>query len=180
MATIGQIYHNVMDTNSGGPLTDDVNIFQDIVKAYGATSFTKVGVQAPPGTQMILNDKTIMVGRTGIYELDEDISITTMRFIQPQVYEKDEAETQIAKEQGEAGMKAAEEARSKALDSLHTRYGDTRNDAYWEEYNNIQAIYIEAYKAALNKYNQGCNGIYILVKDSYKDLDNVIVDFIYE
>jgi hypothetical protein len=38
--------------------------------------------------------KTIMVGRTGIYELDDDIAITNMYFIRPRKYKKDEEASQ--------------------------------------------------------------------------------------
>lgn len=93
MASIGQIYYNVLDTNSGGYLSSNgVDIYSDIVSAYGATAFNKIGIQAPPGTQVVMNDtKNIMIGRTGIYELDYDIKILTMYFVRPKKYIKDEA-----------------------------------------------------------------------------------------
>lgn len=189
MATVGQVYYNVIDNNSGSPISSGVDIFSDIVKAYNAKSFTKLGVQAPSGTQMVMNNnKTIMVGRTGIYELDEDISITSMYFVRPRLYVKDEELSQTTKEEGEAGMQAAEAKRQKALDSLNKEYaGKEQDDNYWAAYNQIQSTYIEEYKIALNKYNQGSNGIYTLPDPNnpdssanYKDLENIIVDFIYE
>ena len=45
--------------------------------------------------------KTIMIGRTGIYELDEDIVITSMKFVRPTVYIKDEKESESKKQEGE-------------------------------------------------------------------------------
>ena len=64
MATVGQVYYNVIDHDSGGilaPMTG-INIFQNIVSAYGANQFTKLGIQAPPGTRVVLNDnKTIVL-----------------------------------------------------------------------------------------------------------------------
>jgi hypothetical protein len=42
--------------------------------------------------------KTIMIGRTGIYELDEDIAITSMYFVRPKNYIKDEEETELKKQ----------------------------------------------------------------------------------
>ena len=77
MPTVGQIYYNVIDNNSGSYASSKEDIYTDLVAQVGASQFNKVGVQAPPGTKMVMNEsKQIMVGRTGIYELDEDIAIT--------------------------------------------------------------------------------------------------------
>jgi hypothetical protein len=43
---------------------------------------------------VVLNtNKVILIGRTGIYELDDDISITSMYFERPRNYTKDEDAT---------------------------------------------------------------------------------------
>lgn len=189
MATVGQVYYRVIDNNSGSPISSGIDIFSDIVKAYKATSFTKLGVQAPSGTQMVMNNnKSIMVGRTGIYELDEDISITSLYFVRPRLYVKDEELSELTKAEGEEGMQAAEDKRQKALDTLNKEYsGKEQDDNYWNTYNQIQSTYIDEYKIALSKYNQGSNGIYTLPDpenpssaENYKELDNIIIDFIYE
>ena len=117
MPTVGQIYYNVIDNNSGSYVSSGQNIFSDIVVQVGASQFNKVGVQAPAGTKIVMNEsKTIMVGRTGIYELDDDIAITNMYFIRPRKYEKDEEASQQAIEQGTAGMQAADKKRSEDLE----------------------------------------------------------------
>lgn len=196
MATVGQIYYNVLDNNSGSYISSGTNIFSDIVAAYGAKQFNKVGVQASPGTKIVMNStKNIMVGRTGMYELDDDIAITAMYFVRPRKYVKDEVASAEAIEQGTLGMVAADEAREAALTEFYKNnptVPDKDNDptgyqAYWDAYNNIQATYITAYQEALNLYNQGINGIYILpnpnnvdAEENYQDLYNVIIDFIYE
>lgn len=120
MPTVGQIYYNVIDNNSGSYVSSGQNIFSDIVVQVGASQFNKVGVQAPAGTKIVMNEsKTIMVGRTGIYELDDDIAITNMYFIRPRKYEKDEEASQQAIEQGTAGMQAADKKRSEDLERFY-------------------------------------------------------------
>lgn len=196
MATVGQIYYNVIDNNSGSYIKSGEDIFTDIVNQIGASQFNKVGIQASPGTQIVMNNaKTIMVGRTGIYELDDDIAITAMYFVRPRKYEKDEEASAEAIEQGVAGMQAAEDTRERALEQFYVDnpvIPDRETDpegyqAYWDAYNNIQMTYIAAYQEALNLYNSGINGIYVLpnpgdvnAPENYQDLYNVIIDFIYE
>lgn len=195
MPTVGQIYYNVIDNNSGSYVSSGQNIFSDIVVQVGASQFNKVGVQAPAGTKIVMNEsKTIMVGRTGIYELDDDIAITNMYFIRPRKYEKDEEASQQAIEQGTAGMQAADKKRSEDLERFYKENPDMPDQdtdpegykAYWDAYNNIQTVYIEAYQTVLSLYNQGVNGIYVLpnpdnvdAPENYQDLYNVIIDFIY-
>ena len=106
MSAIGQIYYRVVDTSSTGDgkhdISSGIDIYNDIVNASSAKQFTKVGIQAPPGAQVVMNaSKTIMIGRTGIYELDEDIVITSMKFVRPTVYIKDEKESESKKQEGE-------------------------------------------------------------------------------
>lgn len=196
MATVGQIYYNVIDNNSGSYIKSGEDIFTDIVNQIGASQFNKVGIQASPGTQIVMNNaKTIMVGRTGIYELDDDIAITAMYFVRPRKYEKDEEASAEAIEQGVARMQAAEDARERALEQFYVDnpvIPDRETDpegyqAYWDAYNNIQMTYIASYQEALNLYNSGINGIYVLpnpgdvnAPENYQDLYNVIIDFIYE
>ncbi len=196
MTAVGQVYYNVMDNNIGDYTSSGINIFNDIVRAYGARQINKLGVQAPPGTQVVINNsKTIMVGRTGIYELDEDIYITNLYFIKPRKYVKDETASAQALEQGEQGMKDADIQRQQDLEQFYQDWPvipDRDNDyenymAYWDAYNDIQERYIIAYEEALKLFNQGSNGIYILpnpnnvnAPENYQDLYNVIVDFIYE
>lgn len=195
MPTVGQVYYNVIDNNSGSYVSSGQNIFSDIIAQVGASQFNKVGVQAPAGTKIVMNEsKTIMVGRTGIYELDDDIAITNMYFIRPRKYEKDEEASQQAIEQGTEGMQAADKKRANDLEQFYKEnpvMPDPDTDpegyrAYWDSYNNIQTTYIEAYQTALSLYNQGVNGIYVLpnpdnidAPENYQDLYNVIIDFIY-
>lgn len=196
MATVGQVYYNVLDTNMGTYISSGINVFSDIVASYGAKQFNKLGVQAPPGTRVVLNaSKTIMVGRTGMYELDENISITNMYFVRPRKYIKDVQASNTAMEQGTQGMIKADSDRKAALDDFyrqHPTIPDKENNPdgyaeYWRAYNTIQSTYITAYQEALSLFNQGSNGIYVLpnpnntnAAENYEDLYNIIVDFTYE
>lgn len=189
MPNIGQICYNVIDTSSSDGskvyISSGINIYDDIVNAYGARQFTKVGIQAPPGAQVVMNsNKTIMIGRTGIYELDEDIAITSLKFVQPRNYIKDDKETDDKKKDGEAAIKLAKQNLEKAITDLGEEPKDRDSEAYktyWNSYNQANETYIAAYQEASNTLSQGLNGVYKLDPDHPEgDLEGVIIDFIYD
>lgn len=189
MSAIGQIYYNVIDTSSTGDgkhyISSGIDIYNDIVNASSAKQFTKVGIQAPPGAQVVMNtSKTIMIGRTGIYELDEDIAITNMYFVRPKNYIRDDKETESKKQEGEKIIKDAKVALEAAVAALGTEPSDPSSDAYktyWEGYNEAHERYIAAFQKGSAILNQGLNGVYKLDENNpYGDLENVIVDFIYD
>lgn len=188
MSAIGQIYYRVVDTSSTGDgkhyISSGIDIYNDIVSASSAKQFTKVGIQAPPGAQVVMNaSKTIMIGRTGIYELDEDIVITSMKFVRPTVYIKDEKESESKKQEGEKIIKEAKAALEAAIAALGEEPTDPTSDAYktyWNGYNEANETYITAFQKGRTILNQGLNGVYKEDKTIIGELDNVIVDFIYD
>lgn len=188
MSAIGQIYYRVVDTSSTGDgkhyISSGIDIYNDIVSASSAKQFTKVGIQAPPGAQIVMNaSKTIMIGRTGIYELDEDIVITSMKFVRPTVYIKDEEESESKKQEGEKIIKEAKAALEAAIAALGEEPTDPTSDAYktyWSGYNEANETYITAFQKGSAILNQGLNGVYKEDKTVIGELDNVIVDFIYD
>lgn len=188
MSAIGQIYYRVVDTSSTGDgkhySSSGIDIYNDIVSASSAKQFTKVGIQAPPGAQVVMNaSKTIMIGRTGIYELDEDIVITSMKFVRPTVYIKDEKESESKKQEGEKIIKEAKVALEAAIAALGEEPTDPTSDAYktyWNGYNEANETYIAAFQKGRAILNQGLNGVYKEDKTVIGELDNVIVDFIYD
>ena len=188
MSAIGQIYYRVVDTSSTGDgkhyISSGIDIYNDIVNASSAKQFTKVGIQAPPGAQVVMNaSKTIMIGRTGIYELDEDIVITSMKFVRPTVYIKDEKESESKKQEGEKIIKEAKVALEAAIAALGEEPTDPTSDAYktyWNGYNEANETYITAFQKGSAILNQGLNGVYKEDKTVIGELDNVIVDFIYD
>lgn len=188
MSAIGQIYYRVVDTSSTGDgkhyISSGIDIYNDIVSASSAKQFTKVGIQAPPGAQVVMNaSKTIMIGRTGIYELDEDIVITSMKFVRPTVYIKDEKESESKKQEGEKIIKEAKVGLEAAIAALGEEPTDPTSDAYktyWNGYNEANETYIAAFQKGNVILNQGLNGVYKEDKTVIGELDNVIVDFIYD
>ena len=188
MSAIGQIYYRVVDTSSTGDgkhyISSGIDIYNDIVSASSAKQFTKVGIQAPPGAQVVMNaSKTIMIGRTGIYELDEDIVITSMKFVRPTVYIKDEKESESKKQEGEKIIKEAKVALEAAIAALGEEPTDPTSDAYktyWNGYIEANETYIAAFQKGSAILNQGLNGVYKEDKTVIGELDNVIVDFIYD
>lgn len=196
MATIGQVYYNVIDKNTGSCISSGPGIFKEntpgeLVTRYGATQFTKVGIQAKPGTIIVINNsKTIMIGQTGIYELDDDIIITSLYFNRPPKYIKDIEASNTAMEQGIAKIKAAEQKQNQALKALGNEPNKTDTELfrnYWEKHNKIQTTFIKEYNEGLNLFQTGNNGVYrlpnpenISAPENYDDLYNVIIDFIYD
>ena len=128
-----------------------------------------------------------MIGRTGVYEIDEDIVITSIMFIRPLKYVLDNTATEKNLNEGIQDFKKAEEERKNSLDNLNEEYLNKDKDtAYWNQYTNIQDTYTETYNIALNKYIKGINGIYVLPypddldnDENYEELYNVIIDFVY-
>ena len=95
---IGQIVYRLQDyrnrksevsTNKNGVVVEgmgDLDMTSDLFGqfassvSYSDAKITKLGVQAPPHTKMIIDGRDIQVGNTGIYELDDDIIIEKIKF----------------------------------------------------------------------------------------------------
>lgn len=98
---VGQIIYDlyfgnkkVSSATDGGLIYSDdpnyaanrIDIFSDICKGK---ILTKLGIQAPSGTRFEASSvggtgkKTLQVGRTGIFELTENIPIDYLKFIAP-------------------------------------------------------------------------------------------------
>lgn len=63
---------------------EQVNIYDvdgtDIIKRYGYGIITKLGIQAPTGTVCYINKQKIVIGQSGVFELDENIPIDNFYF----------------------------------------------------------------------------------------------------
>lgn len=204
MATIGQIVYNLEDyQTSGGYVstskfdgisslirTQDiyndadyvrarVDIFSDVIRTFNLGAIYKLGIQAPPGTKFLLDGKKFLMGRTGIYEMDEEIKISSLQFEEPKNYVIDEQKTQEALAQGIAEFEAAEQKRKDSMTELDKRrppYDIPEN--YWARYKEIQDEYNKEYNIALGHYNSGINGYF--KEQGIKTLYNVIIDFVYD
>ena len=115
MAQPYQLYYRLEDFRTeeryqtsliGGTRLD---IYNDIVSQFKKGNFNKLGIQAPPGTKFYINSSAspIMIGRTGIYELDEDINVSSLKFEAPKNYELNEGKTQEHLVEGINQTKAA-------------------------------------------------------------------------
>ena len=203
MANIGQMYYNVLN-NRTGAYNSNIELFnsddsdRDLIPLYVRVSGSnysvyKLGIQAPPGTQLKINNKTILIGRTGIYELDANIAVTSLIFLRPTNYIKDETATITALAESGATIAELEQERDRQLQALLADYGGVvpvlatnpteaqiaNYTGYWDRYVRIQQTYSLAYQTALGTYNQGVAGIYI-VSQTPGDLYNVVIDYTYE
>ena len=169
-----------------------VNIFtSNIFKQWGASNITKVGIQAPPGTKFAFSTRTtnddeiqgpqIMIGQSGIYELD-GIQLDGLTFFRPKGYALDvEASNQLIHD-GKGIMSSAKEEFDLTYESLKKLYSSASNSnsnkIFWEEYEKNHKAYISQYNLGRSMYLQGLSGVYI-TEDSERDLQNVIIDFVY-
>ena len=88
MSAIGQLYYNLLvdEQNPTIMSTIPTDIFYNgnIVTFYGAQGFTKLSIQAPPGALARVNQASVLISSTGIYELDYDnIVVTSLSFVRP-------------------------------------------------------------------------------------------------
>lgn len=182
--SVGQIVYNLQtqagvvsssqtswQTQTTNP-ADRINIYEDILK--NKFTISKLGVQGPAGATMIINDKRIMIGRTGIYELDEGIPITTLKFEKRVKVQYSEELSKEAINNGKAQMQTAETARKAAIAALDESASD-----YWDKYIEIQNTYIIAYTKGKELYEKGLRGVYTQVQGEYEDFENIIIDFVY-
>ncbi len=125
-----------------------------------------------------------MVGRTGIYELNDDIVISSLRFIKPQEYILNEA---LSKELQNTGISTMKKARDKFLEAINKLTqdasfapdGSVTSSTYWTEFNNAHQEYVHNYEIGLGIYTKGKSGVYVEQKAT-TDLHNIIIDFTYE
>lgn len=177
MSSVGQIYYNVNGETSPNNFIiydKDNPSSVNIVTQYGGETcyFIKLGIQAPAGTQFVVNEKKIMVGRTGIYELDDDIQINSLYFVPPKIYELDIEQTNLAEQNGIAQINSA----VKILDDTmkDTNLGSGAKQQQCE----VQINALQEGNALLSK---GLNGIYVANTEVQNlDLENIIIDFLYE
>lgn len=179
--TIGQIIYNVdgVGTSTNTKTSQSYKQTDLTTDLFGAGApfegkqFTKLGVQAEPGTRMCINGNEIIIGRTGIYELDERIVVTSFYLIPDPIWILDESATQ--------------EAKNEALE----RFGKVDVDPWtggWDENNlpnwvNNTKGTIDNFNQGYSYYLQGENGIYKPKTDGeeqpiYRDFYNIIIDYI--
>lgn len=193
---IGQICYNVNGIANSANITED-KLFAGIIGdddpklIPSSNKIIKLGVQAEPGTKFAIktaqnsdNETVIVVGRSGIYELDERIPVYQLRIIPTYRYLKDED-----------GTKKAQQAAVNAFKDLGINgYDDDNNpeteEPTWDE-DKINA-WVTKYQSNTQKFNegyikylQGLNGVYVIATDENNDkihepIHNLIIDYVYE
>lgn len=154
------------------------------------TGWRKMGIQGPPGTvfwagtsNIASQAKRIMIGRSGIFELGEDIPISFLNFQKPVIYKLDIDNSKISETQGILIMNEAEQEREDAIAALgpvpSLEDPPAVIEAYWNGYVAAQTAYERKYSEGLNKYKLGINGIYVVDDNqSAADIYNIIIDYI--
>ena len=202
MAQPYQLYYRLEDFRTeeryqtsliGGTRLD---IYNDIVSQFKKGNFNKLGIQAPPGTKFYINSSTspIMIGRTGIYELDENINVSSLKFEAPKNYELNESKTQEHLVEGINQTKAAKTFYDNYMDKIEGLPGNKDSQGYtaqyWKDYNviykggtlsnneNIETGYSAQMEGAYSSMIQGINGVYDV--KGVKEINNVIIDFLIE
>lgn len=169
-------------------MNNRINIFdKNILVNY--TNVKKIGIQASPGTKFTFSESItpnagqwLMVGRTGIYELNDDIVIKSLRFQRPKNYILNKELSQELQSNGTAIMKQARDEFLTKVTELTKSQGtvpdrtETGND-YWIQYNQLHQEYVTKYRSGLGLYLKGKAGVY--VDGSEDDLYNIIIDFTY-
>lgn len=203
MAEYGQIYYRVLNENTGSyessfsndgasnPATETITFFDNLSDGY-----EKIGIQAPPGTKFSINGKKMIMGRSGVYELESTgIQITSLIFYKDAVYQYLEDSTKEIREKAEVLSKVAQAYYQKYV-ANKTDLKDYY-DAWQLYYSGDSKIYYYIDDAGLisfsnngtpdnqylgqaeaeEVYLQSIWGVYGDT-GTYKDLENIIVDFV--
>lgn len=203
MATIGQIVYNLEDQNNPGmylstsedgsninshdryttPQDGKRNIFESV---FGDNDviLSKLGIQAPPGTRFILNGKNIMIGTSGLYELDEEslpeIKKNNFKFIAPVLYELDQTLTQELLNSSIEALNTLEAERIEAISEIKPDENGNLATEDYEAYLTLNQDFIEKYNEAQVNYLYALSGVYVKVKNPNTTLYNIIIDYIQE
>lgn len=204
MATIGQIVYNLEDQNNPGmylstiddtvtgetisshdryaELKNKRNIFSSVFNKDVILS--KLGIQAPPGTRFVLNGKNIIIGTSGLYELDEEslpeIEKGAFKFIAPELYELDETLTQELLNSSIEALNTLEAERIKAINEIKPDENGNLTTEDYEVYLTLNQDFIEKYNEAQVNYLYALSGVYVKVENPNTTLYNIIIDYIQE
>ena len=74
----------IIVNGDGAPPYDVMN---EIKTTFGVQKLSHIGIQAPPGSLFALDDEVIMIGRSGSYELFNDlVTISSIKILSPATY----------------------------------------------------------------------------------------------
>lgn len=203
MAEYGQIYYRVLNETTGSyesSLNNNVESDSTVstITFFDSLSdgYEKIGIQAPPGTKFSINGKAMIMGRSGVYELESTgIQITSLIFYKDKIYKYLEDETSDKRARAELLSKVAQAyyqeyvANKTNLTDYYNAWqlyysGDPKTYysidgtglISFSETGTVENQYLGQAEAE-EVYLQSIWGVY---GDTgvYKDLENIIVDFV--
>lgn len=153
--TIGQYIYKVLDTVSGKTITTDN--FNPTKEVTG--NFTKLSFQAPTGTNIIINDKTtVIVGRSGYYEVPEGIIVQKFKMEAGMIYTPSLVDESIYNNLAEK------------VGELSSAIEKAKSDSSIIDNNDFEIAYQE-YQAALEAKPKATTSV---------PLENIIIDYVIE
>lgn len=164
--TIGQYIYKVLDTVKGTYLANS-DIFNGMQEDATETptiinNFTKLSFQAPTGTNIIINDnKTIIVGRSGYYEVPEGITVKSFKLKAGMIYTPAQNDKIIS----------ALETLSSTVGELNTAIENAKNNVSIIVNNNQFEEDYQKYQAALEAEPTATISV---------PLENIIIDYVIE
>lgn len=153
---------------------------RNIIDMVGCSKFTKMSIQAPPGYKIKItvdgHDKEIMIGRTGIYNMDENINITRLIFMPMGTLVKNETATNQKQISGITKIKQVLDSPLYASQISYTEENNEINHisgltpTLWKELNENQT-----FSEGLTDYSLGTYGVFELGQE--KQLENIMIDY---
>lgn len=164
--TIGQYIYKVLDTVSGSYL-ENSDVFNNMKDGATETptitnNFTKLSFQAPTGTNIIINkDKTVIVGRSGYYEVPEGIAVGSFSLKAGMIYTPAESDK----------ITGALDVLSKTVNELNTAIENAKNDVSIIVDNKQFEKNYQKYQDALEAEPKATTSV---------PLENIIIDYVIE
>lgn len=188
----GTVFKTINSIDNENYNNEKVKITEEILRQFSLDDasaeggrVTKLGIQAPPGTRFYINgdtNNTIMVGRTGIYELEDGPKVGKLQFVIPKEYTLDTYETQQRINNGLKKMREAKEEFDSNLLNIQfaggSANGSDSQKTYYQKYDEYHEEYVKSYEEGRALYIQGLSGVY-RATNSFQRLKNIIIDFVY-
>ena len=155
--TIGQYIYKVLDTVSGKTITTEN--FEPTKEVTG--NFIKLSFQAPTGTNIIIDGKTVIVGRSGYYEVPEGIRVGSFSLKAGMIYTPAQNDK----------VKAALKTLSGTVSELNTTIENAKNDVSIIVDNKQFEEDYQKYQEALEAEPTATTSV---------PLENIIIDYVIE
>lgn len=150
-----------------GGTDDSINVFESLVES--GTTWDKIGIQAPPGIEFIIDEQPYIMGPSGTFELT-GVNISSFKFKELKNYSIDKNASKLAIESGRTMMQNALDKYNGLTQNLILDENTTDN------FKDITEQYFVEYETGYALYKSGKNGIYN-EDETNKILMNIIVDY---